>query len=98
VRFPTSRFTALVLGSRVRYAFTTRSDFLAYVQYNGESRTTDFDLRFHWVPAIGDDVYVVWTSGYSTSPAATYPFPAMSALRRPLAGALVVKAVYRLAS
>ena len=98
VRLPGGRFTALVLGSRVRYAFTTRSDFLAYVQYNGENRTTNFDLRFHWVPAIGDDVYVVWTSGYSTSPAAAYPFPGTSAFRRPLEGALVVKAVYRLAS
>ncbi len=97
VRLPTGRFTALTLGTRIRYAFTTRSDFLAYTQYNDETRTAYFDLRFHWVPRIGDDVYVVWTSGYSTSPTATYPFPHWSALRRPLEGALVVKAVYRIA-
>ena len=53
--------------------------------------------RFHWIPAIGDDVYVVWNSGYSTDPASPYRFPRASALTRPLNGALIVKAAHRLA-
>jgi hypothetical protein len=49
------------------------------------------------VPQIGNNVYVVWTSGHTMSRAFAYPFPRWSALRRPLNNALVVKVVYRVA-
>jgi len=46
---------------------------------------------------IGDDVFIVWNSGYSTNPATLYRFPATSSLTRQLNGAFVVKVVHRLA-
>jgi hypothetical protein len=57
----------------------------------------DFNLRFHWIPAIGDDVFVVWNSGYTTDPSAKYRFPAARSLTRQLNGAFVVKVVHRIA-
>jgi len=92
---PGGHFLALSAGSRIEYALTTRMDFLAFAQYNNESRRADFNLRFHWIPVIGDDVFVVWNSGFSTDREARFPFPSARALQRPLNGALVVKAVHR---
>jgi hypothetical protein len=53
-------------------------------------------VRFHWIPTIGDDFYVVWTSGYTTDPAAEHHFPDSQALRDPLSGSFTIKAVHRL--
>lgn len=97
VHLPVGRFNALQLSTRVEYALNTRTDFLAFVQYNNDDQRVDANLRFHWIPTIGDDIYVVWTSGYSTDLAAPHRFPAVRGLDRPLSGGLVVKAVHRLA-
>ncbi len=61
-----------------------------------ESERVDCNVRFHWIPVIGDDIFVVWTSGYTTYPLAPFRFPNTRALSRPLNGALVIKAVHRL--
>lgn len=97
VRLSAGRFTALQATARIEYAFSTRSDLLVFVQHTNEDQRVDFNLRFHWIPTIGDDVYVVWNSGYTTDPAAPHRFPSFRTLGRPLNGALVVKAVHRFA-
>ena len=97
VRLPDGRFTAVQASGRVEYAFNTRADLLAFVQQNNEDQRVDLNLRFHWTPRIGDDVYVVWNSGYTTDPDSDVRFPRVRGLRRPLNGALVVKAVRRFA-
>ena len=89
------RFVATALAGRLEYAVSTRTDFLSFVQFNNENRRVDFNLRFHWIPTIGDDVYLVWNSGYTTDPTAPYRFPARRALSRSLDGAFVIKAVHR---
>lgn len=96
-RLSTGSFTATQLTSRLEYAFSTRVDFLGFAQYQNEERRADFNLRFHWIPTIGDDVYVVWNSGFTTEPDAPWRFPGRRALSHPLNGALVIKAVHRLA-
>jgi len=96
-RLPQGGFTALTTSSRVEYDFNTRASFLGFVQLNNEDQRVDFNLRFHWIPAVGDDVFLVWNSGYTTNPLAPSPFPAARALGRPLNGALILKAVHRLA-
>jgi hypothetical protein len=96
VTLSTGRFTALQAGTRMEYAFSTRADLLAFVQFDNESERADFDLRFHWTPVNGDDVFVVWNSGYTTDPGARFSFPDGQSLSRPLNGALIVKAVHRL--
>ena len=94
---PSGDFTALTAATHIEYAFDPRTTLMVFGQYNNEDRRADFYLRVHWIPTIGDDVYVVWNLGYSTDPASPYRFPRASALTRPLNGALIVKAAHRLA-
>jgi Domain of unknown function (DUF5916) len=89
-------FTALQATGRIEYAPSTRTDFLAFVQYNNEAQRVDFNLRFHWIPTIGDDLFVVWNSGYTTDPTVPHRFPSPPTLAHPLNGALVIKAVHRI--
>ena len=96
VTLPASAFTATEVTGRVEYAFNTRTSFLGFVQYNNEDQRVDFNLRLHWIPRIGDDLFVVWNSGYTTDPTAPHRFPSVHTLGRPLNGALIVKAAHRL--
>ena len=96
-RLPGAGFTAVQASSHIEYDFNSRSSLLGFVQYTNEDRRVDFNIRFHWIPVIGDDVFVVWNSGYSTNRAARYRFPSTSALTRQLNGALVLKVIHRLA-
>src|SRR6267154_2360127 len=93
---PTGAFTAVVSANRLEYDFDTRASLLAFVQYDNENKRVDFNVRFHWIPVIGDDVFVVWNSGYTTERSARFRFPDTRALARPLNGAFVVKVVHRL--
>ena len=96
-RLPGGGFTALLAAGRIEYDFNTRTSFLGFVQYNNDAQRADFNLRFHWIPQIGDDLFLVWNSGYTTNGAAAYRFPAARSLTRPLNGAFVVKIVHRIA-
>jgi hypothetical protein len=97
VTLPTVRFTATLVTGRLEYAFNTRTSFLGFMQYDNQNERVDFNLRFHWIPRIGDDLFVVWNSGYTTDGAAPYRFPSFRSLGRPLNGAFVLKAVHRFA-
>jgi hypothetical protein len=97
-RLPGGRFTALQTSEHLEYDFNTRTSFLGFVQYTNDDQRVDFNLRFHWIPAIGDDVFLVWNSGYTTNRLATYRFPAVRSLSRQLNGAFVLKVVHRIAS
>ena len=95
-QLPAGAFTAIVSANRLEYDFDTRASLLAFAQYDNASERVDFNLRFHWIPVIGDDVFVVWNSGYTTEPLSRFRFPDTGALARPLNGAFVVKVVHRL--
>jgi hypothetical protein len=97
VSLPAGRFTATQVTGRLEYALNTRTSFLGFVQFNNEDQRVDFNLRFRWIPKIGDDVFVVWNSGYTTDPGALHRFPSPRTLGKPLNGALIVKAVHRFA-
>ena len=97
VHLPQGSFTAVQTTTRAEYAATTRTSLMLLLQTNNEEQRVDVNLRFHWIPTIGDDVYVVWNSGYTTDRTARFPFPSVHALDKPLQGALVVKVVHRLA-
>jgi hypothetical protein len=96
-RLPGGHFTAIEGATRLEYDFGTRTALLGFVQWNNEDQQVDFNVRFHWIPVIGDDVYVVWDSGYTTDPGARYRFPDRRAWIRPLNGAFAIKAVHRFA-
>jgi hypothetical protein len=95
-RLPAGTFTAVLSATRLEYDFDPRTSLLAFVQYDNENRRVDFNVRFHWIPVIGDDLFLVWNSGYTTDPRAPFRFPDRHALARPLNGAFVVKVVHRL--
>ena len=97
VTLPSGRFIATLVTGRVEYAFNTRTSFLGFMQYDNGNERIDFNLRFHWIPRIGDDLFVVWNSGYTIDSAAPHRFPSFHTLGRPLNGALVVKAAHRFA-
>lgn len=90
------RFVAVQTTAQAEYAFTTRADILAFAQYDNTLFRADFNFRFHWIPVIGDDVYVVWNSGYTTDPLSRFRFPDANTIRRPLSGTFTVKAVHRI--
>jgi hypothetical protein len=96
-RLGSGRFTAVQTDGRLEYTFTTRAGFLGFVQFNNEDRRADFNIRFHWIPQIGDDFYAVWNSGYTTDPTVSDRFPSRRALSHPLNGAVIIKGVHRLA-
>lgn len=97
VRLPAGSFTATQVSGRIEYAFDTRTSLLGFVQYNKGDERIDFNLRFHWIPRIGDDLFIVWNSGYTTDPLAPHRFPSLHGLGRPLNAALIVKASHRIA-
>lgn len=94
---PQGTFDALVVSTRFEYAVTTRVNALGFVQYNNAANRADFNLRLHWIPTIGDDLYVVWNSGYATGADAVFRFPSIRSAGRPLNGALIVKMTHRMA-
>jgi len=96
-RLPGGNFTAVQTTARLEYAFSTRADFLGFAQFQNDDRRADFNLRFHWIPKIGDDLFIVWNSGFTTDASAPWRFPERRAVSHPLNGALVVKAVHRFA-
>src|SRR4029077_14342174 len=81
-RLPVGTFIAVLSANRIEYDFNTRTSLLSFIQYDNESRRIDFNLRFHWIPMIGDDIYLVWNSGYTPDPLAGYHFPATGPLAR----------------
>ena len=92
---PAGNFTAVEAAGRLEYTFNTRTGLLGFVQFNNDSQRADFNLRLHWIPQIGDDVYAVWNSGYTTDPSVPSRFPSSRVFSHPLNGAFVVKAVHR---
>jgi hypothetical protein len=95
-RLSGGRFTAIQTAGRFEYTFTTRAGFLGFVQFNNEGQRVDFNIRFHWIPEIGDDFYAVWNAGYTTDPTVPERFPSRSVLSHPLNAAFILKAVHRL--
>ena len=94
---PTGSFVAVETAARVELATSPRTSFMLFAQHNNEDREFDVNLRFHWIPVVGDDVYVVWNSGYATGADARYRLPSRRALTHQLEGALAIKVVHRFA-
>jgi hypothetical protein len=95
VSLPSEPFEAIEAHARMEYSFTTRTGLMVFGEYDNEARRADFNIRYHWIPEVGDDVYVVWNSGYTTEQTSPWRFPSARALSKPLNGALVIKAVWR---
>ena len=96
VHLPGGDFTAVLSALRLEYDVNTRLSLLGFAQHSNEAQRADFQFRLHWIPVIGDDVYLVWNSGYTTYRLAPWRFPASNSLSHQLNGALVLKVSHRI--
>ena len=88
VRLGTGRFTARSARVRLDVAASPRLSGTLFVQHDNESDRLGFNARFHWIPNLGSDLYVVWNSAWPTGLDAGIPWS------RPQRGQLTGKFVY----
>ena len=88
VRLATGQFTARSARVRLDVAASPRLSGTLFVQHDNESDRLGFNARFHWIPNLGSDVYVVWNSAWPTGVDAGVPWS------RPQRGQLTGKFVY----
>jgi hypothetical protein len=96
VRLNGGNFTAVQTAMRLEYDIGTRWSILGFIQHTNLEQRADFQLRVHWIPVVGDDLYIVWNSGYTTYRLAPWRFPAWDALSHQLNGALAIKVIHRI--
>ena len=52
------------IASYINYAFTTKFNFSLFGQYNSLDEVMIYNIRLHWIPKIGSDLYFVYNIGY----------------------------------
>jgi hypothetical protein len=55
------------VGCHVDYAFSTQWLTSAFFQWNDVSNRLGMNLRLHWIPSIGSDVYLAYNHRFSTT-------------------------------
>jgi hypothetical protein len=88
VRLAAGRFTARTTRLRLDVAASPRLSGTAFVQHDNESDRLRLNVRFHWIPELGSDLYLVWNSGWPTGVSGGIPWG------RPQRGQLTGKLVY----
>ena len=53
-------------GSRIGYAFSTRLDTRAFIQWNNEDQQLNLNFRLHWIPSLGSHFYLVYNHLWGT--------------------------------
>ena len=96
VHLSQGNFTAEQTALRFEYDFGTKLSLFGFAQHTNTEHRADFQFRLHWIPRVGDDLFVVWNSGYTTWRLAPYRFPSWDALPRELNGALAIKVAHRI--
>jgi hypothetical protein len=59
VQLPTGRFATDEAGASFNYGFSTTLSSSLLAQWNNEDREISMNLRLHWIPKIGSDMYLV---------------------------------------
>ena len=67
ISLPTGSFQTQEWGSRIGYAFNTRWDMRAFIQWNNEDREWNMNFRLHWIPALGSHFYLVYNHLWGTA-------------------------------
>jgi len=88
VRIAAGRFIARSHRLRLDVAASPRLSGTLFVQHDNASEQLRLNVRFHWIPSLGSDLYVVWNSGWPTLLGAGIPWG------RPQRGQLTAKLVY----
>ncbi len=64
VKFPTENITTNEIALYLNYAFTTELNVSLFSQYNDLDQIMIYNIRLHWIPRIGSDLYFVYNIGY----------------------------------
>jgi len=59
-------FTTNEIGGRIDYAFNPKTTSTIFGQWNNEAQEIILNFRFHWIPVIGSDFYLVINQTLST--------------------------------
>ncbi len=59
VQLPSGQFLTDEVGGNLTYGFSTTLISSLLAQWNSEDKEMSMNLRFHWIPKIGSDVYLV---------------------------------------
>jgi hypothetical protein len=89
VQLPQGQVITHEIASYINYAVTTKLNFSFFGQYNSLDEIMIYNLRLHWIPKIGSDLYFVYNLGYEE------PIKQIDYLKPQTTGA-VVKFIYRI--
>ena len=89
VRLPQGNIITHEIASYINYAFTTKLNFSLFGQYNSLNELMIYNIRLHWIPKIGSDLYFVYNIGYEE------PIKQIEYLK-PETTSAVVKLIYRI--
>ena len=88
VSFSNAEVTTNEVALYLNYAFTTKLNFSLFSQYNDLEEVMLYNIRLHWIPKVGSDLYLVYNIGYEE------PIKQVEYLK-PQTTDAVVKLVYR---
>lgn len=54
------------IGGRIEYGFSPKAISSAFCQWNNQTEEILFNLRFHWIPVVGSDLYIAFNQSFST--------------------------------
>ncbi len=60
MKFDNLKMITREYGGRLILNFTSRMSANTFVQYNNESQNVNVNFRFHYIPKIGSDIYIVY--------------------------------------
>jgi hypothetical protein len=66
VRLPNGAFTTDLLRSRVTYAFSPRTVFRSFIQYNADTHQVSSNIRFNWIYRPLSDLFIVYNDTQDT--------------------------------
>ena len=64
VSLPNAEITTNEVALYLNYAFTTKLNFSLFSQYNDLDEVMIYNIRLHWIPRVGSDLYFVYNIGY----------------------------------
>jgi hypothetical protein len=64
VKLPGENVITNELAQYFNFAFTTKLDLSAFIQWNSLNDILFGNIRLHWIPKIGTDFYFVYNRGY----------------------------------
>jgi hypothetical protein len=67
VQLPTGSFSTDEAGATLNYGISTTINSSLLAQWNNEEKEIDMNLRLHWIPEIGSDIYFVINQAFDAS-------------------------------